>query len=334
MRIWLNHHFKLSGRKCCWFAVLLITVLLFQPGYASDVVRLTLKPAAKVNADTIRLSDIASAADAAASRWETIGAIEVARSPQPGQTRFVSVDYIRIRLKQAGIDMGGILFKGPADVRVTRQATALPVKPIREAIQTAILRQMPWPPEDVTISAIGFDENIQMPTGELSYRIVPNRGEDFLGKTILNLHLYVDGRVVRKVWAHANISVMADVVTLVRPLGKHQHVEMEDLALKRRDLAGLPSDAIRRIEDAVGNRALRMIYPDTVLRTSMISMPPVVNRGDVVKIVASSGAMTITATGLVKEQGRKGDMVRVVNTDSKRIVTARVAGPGTVEVDF
>jgi flagella basal body P-ring formation protein FlgA len=217
---------------------------------------------------------------------------------------------------------------------VTRQATALPVKPIREAIQRAIVQQMPWPPDDVTISAIRFDENIQMPTGDLTYRIVPNRGEDFLGKTILNLHLYVDGQPVRKVWAHANISVMADVVTLVRPLGKHQHVEMADLALKRRDLAGLPSDAIRRIEDAVGNRALRMIYPDTVLRTSMISMPPVVNRGDVVKIVASSGVMTITATGLVKEQGRKGDLVRVVNTDSKRIVTARVAGPGTVEVDF
>jgi len=334
MRIRLNLHFKRSGRTCYGVAVLLVTVLLFQLGEASEVVRLTLKPAAKIHADTIKLSEIASAADAAASRWETIGAIEVARSPQPGQTRFVSVDYIRIRLKQAGLDMDRMLFQGPADVRVTREAITLPVKRIHKAIETAIVQQMPWPPEDVTINAIRFDESIQLPTGVLTYRIVPNRKEDFLGKTILNLHFYVDGKPVRKVWAHANISVMADVVTLVRPLGKHQHVEMADLALERRDLAGLPSDAIRRIEDAVGNRTVRMIYPDTVLRTSMISMPPVVNRGDVVKIVASSGAMTITATGLVKEQGRKGDLVRVVNTDSKRIVTARVAGPGTVEVDF
>jgi flagella basal body P-ring formation protein FlgA len=66
----------------------------------------------------------------------------------------------------------------------------------------------------------------------------------------------------------------------------------------------------------------------------MISSPPLVKRGDIVKIVANAGTMTITATGMVKQQGCKGEMVRVVNTDSNRIITARVTGPGAVEVDF
>jgi flagella basal body P-ring formation protein FlgA len=66
----------------------------------------------------------------------------------------------------------------------------------------------------------------------------------------------------------------------------------------------------------------------------MISLPPLVKRGDIVKIVANTGIMTITATGMVKQKGRKGEMVRVMNTDSNRIVTARVTGPGAVEVDF
>ena len=49
---------------------------------------------------------------------------------------------------------------------------------------------------------------------------------------------------------------------------------------------------------------------------------------------ADAGAMTITATGLVKQQGRNGDVVRVMNTDSKRVILARITGPGAVKVDF
>jgi flagella basal body P-ring formation protein FlgA len=44
--------------------------------------------------------------------------------------------------------------------------------------------------------------------------------------------------------------------------------------------------------------------------------------------------MTITATGKVKQQGCKGEMISVINTDSNRVITARVIGPGAVEVEF
>jgi flagella basal body P-ring formation protein FlgA len=193
---------------------------------------------------------------------------------------------------------------------------------------------MPWKNEDVTIHDISFDETIQLPTGKVSYRIEPNRNEDYLGRTILAVQLYVNGEPVRRIWANATISVMADVVTVIRPLGKHQHIEQADLSVERRDLCDLSSDTVSRIEDAIGNRTTRMIYPHTVLQSSMIASPPLVRRGDIVKIVANAGPMMITATGMVKQQGCKGEMVRVVNTDSNRIITARVTGPGAVEVEF
>ena len=163
---------------------------------------------------------------------------------------------------------------------------------------------------------------------------MPKRHEDYLGPTILALHLFVDGKPVRKQWVNATISVMADVVTVARPLGKHQHVALEDLTIQRRDRSELAADTVSRVEDALGFRTTRMIYPDTVLRSSMLALPPLVRRGDLVKIVADAGPMTITATGVVKQQGSKGEMVRVMNTSSRRIILARVTGPGAVEVDF
>ncbi len=317
----------------CLFLILMPFV--FTPAaFSAEGTCLTLKASVVVDQDVVRLSDIGSLRGPSKSQLQSLGTTVVAKSPQPGQTRLVSIDYVRIRLRQAGVDTDALIYKGPQDVRISRRAATLPVRRIQRAVETAIRTRMPWKNEDVGISRITFDETIVLSTGKLSYRIVPNRNEDYLGRTMLALHLFVDGEPVRKLWVNATISVMADVVTVNRPLGKHQHIELSDLSVERRDLASLPSDTVSRIEDALGNRTTRMIYPNTVLQSSMIALPPLVKRGDIVKIVANSGPMTISVTGMVKQQGRKGEMVRVVNTDSKRIVTARVIGPGAVAVDF
>ena len=314
--------------------LLVAGILAAGVAYGGQPATLTLKAKAVVDHDAVTLAEVASLAGSSEQHLQALGAVSVAKSPQPGQTRFVGVDYIRIRLKQAGFDTTALVFKGSQDVRVTRLSAALPTQRIQRAVEAAIRSQMPWNNEDVTINSIQFDSGVNLPTGKLTYRIVPKRHEDYLGSTILALHLYVDGELVRKLWVNATISVMADVVTVVRALGKHQHIQLEDLSIRRRDLSELTADTVKRLEDALGYRTTRMIYPNTVLRSGMVALPPLVKRGDLVKIVAAAGPMTITATGLVKQQGRKGDMVRVMNTDSKRVINARVTGPGAVIVDF
>lgn len=308
--------------------------MLSSVAFSSTGICLTLKAVAVVDQESVRLSDIATLTGASASLLAPLGATVVARSPQPGQTRFVGIDYIRIRLKQAGLDTAAMTFEGPQDVQISRRATTLPTQHIQRAVEMAIRDRMPWKNENVTISNISLDETVQLPVGRLTYQIVPSRNEDYLGRTMLALHLFVDGEPVRKIWVNATVSVMADVVTVIRPLGKHAIVARADLSIERRNLEDLSSDTVSRIEDALGNRTTQMIYPQTVLQSSMIALPPVVRKGDIVKIIANTGSMTITATGMVKQQGCKGEMVRVVNTDSNRIITARVTGPGAVEVEF
>ena len=312
---------------------LTVTLLLALPAYCAPV-RLTLKTAAVVDRETVHLGDIAALHGGTQRRSKRLAETVVARSLMPGQIRFVDLDYIRIRLKQTGFDPDAMTFQGPREVRITRRAARLPASQIRRAVETAIRSRMPWKNNDVTIGDITFDDNIALPSGRLTYRIEPTPHEDYIGRTILGLRLFVDGKPVRKLWVKATITVMAKVVTVIRPLGKYQHIQPADLAMERRDLTKLPADTVLSLKDAVGNRTTRMIYPHTVLESKMMTSPPLVRRGDIVKIIARSGPMIITATGLAKQQGSKGEMVHVANTDSRRVITARVTGPGTVEVDF
>jgi len=323
-----------KGKRIAGFILAGLLFLLPADGYPDESIRVTLKTAAEIGQETVRLRDLAELSGGDPQQMTTMGDTVVARSPQPGQTRFVGGDYIRIRLRQAGFDTTRLFFQGASDVRISRASASLPVPRIRQAVEAAIRNRMPWKNENVTISDIQFDESVPLPVGKLTYRIVPKRNEDYLGGTILALHLFVDGEPVRRLWVNATISVLADVVVTVRPLGKHQYIRMEDLSVERRDLATIGSEPLTRLEDVLGNRTTRMVYPHTVLQTDMIALPPVVKRGDIVKIVAASGAMTITATGLVKEQGGKGDVIRVMNTDSKRIILARITGPGAVRVEY
>ncbi|PID40376.1 MAG: flagella basal body P-ring formation protein FlgA, partial [Proteobacteria bacterium] len=220
------------------------------------------------------------------------------------------------------------------NVRITRNAAVLPVERIRRAVEKTIQYHMPWPPEDVTLGQILIDDSIRLPVGALTYRVIPAPKEDYLGRTVLAVHLFVDGEPVKKISARTTISVMADVVVASRPLAKRRRIERSDLTIERRDLSTLPSDCLKRIEDAIGNRTSRMIYPRSVLQAGMITTPPVVQRGDIVRITVSAGPMVITAAGKAKQQGCKGETIRVVNTDSNRIIMARISGPGAVEVDF
>lgn len=322
------------GNRIAGVCLQVFLLLIATSVYAVDGIRITLKATAEIGPETLRLKDLGELRGGSPAQMKAMGDTVVAKSPQPGQTRFVGGDYIRLRLRQAGFDTSPIIFRGAADVRISRKSAALPVQEIRQAVESTIRHRMPWNGEHVSINGIRFDETVQLPVGKVTYRIVPKRNEDYLGSTILALHLFVDGEPVRKLWVNATISVMADVVVAVRPLGKHQYIRMEDMSIERRDLASIGSDPITRLEDVLGNRTTRMIYPQTVLQTDMIALPPLVKRGDIVKIVADAGPMTITATGLVRQQGRKGDVVRVMNTDSKRIILARITGPGAVKVDF
>ena len=314
--------------------MVMLIAALTAPVAAMQRIRVDLKPTVIVDREAVRLSDLAAVSGTSNGPLATLGEIVVAQAPLPGKTRFLDRDDIRLRLRQAGHDMASIEFQGAESVRMTRRAKTLPVDRIRRDVEAAIRQRMPWPDDQTIVRDIRFDEALQLPTGRLTYRITPNRNEDYLGRTVLALQLFVDDEPFRRVWVNATISVMADVVTVVRPLGKQQTIAREDLAVQPRDLAQLPADVVRRVEEAIGNRTTRMIYPDTILESGMFVAPPLVQRGDIVKIVARSGPLTITATGQVKQSGCKGEMVRVMNTDSSRIITARVTGPGAVEVEF
>jgi flagella basal body P-ring formation protein FlgA len=138
----------------------------------------------------------------------------------------------------------------------------------------------------------------------------------------------------RRLWVTANLEQRVRVAVVRRPLGRFKTIEAADVELKAVDVAGLPADRIDDPETAIGKRTRRALDSGTVLRPDLLEFPPIVKRGDRVRIIAESAGLRISAYGQVKQKGAQGELIPVVNLDSNKVVYARVVDSVTVKIEF
>lgn len=100
---------------------------------------------------------------------------------------------------------------------------------------------------------------------------------------------------------------------------------------------GLRADRIARNVvldpvNLVGKSPRRPIRPDEPVLGSELREPVLVPKNSLVTIRLQTARMVLTARGRAMEPGAQGDVIRVVNTKSNKIISANVTDAGTVEV--
>lgn len=80
------------------------------------------------------------------------------------------------------------------------------------------------------------------------------------------------------------------------------------------------------------SRAMRRIVEGACLGRTSLLVQPAVQRGQTVEAVARVGALEVVARLVAADRGDVGDVVRVVNPESRRTLKARIVAPGAVEV--
>jgi flagella basal body P-ring formation protein FlgA len=141
------------------------------------------------------------------------------------------------------------------------------------------------------------------------------------------------GASIERVRVRGDMSETADVLTLVRPLNRGEIVTKDDVQVERQPKRVV--GAFRAVDpnEIVGLAAKRQLRPGQPVVPSDFNRPLLVNRGETVLIVYESPGLVLSARGQALESGAKGDLVPVINPQSKRIVHGSVAGPGRVLVN-
>jgi len=97
----------------------------------------------------------------------------------------------------------------------------------------------------------------------------------------------------------------------------------------------LPAIALRRVPapgEVVGLKARRAIARGEALTSAVLIVPPAVRSGDEVTVKVAIGQVEVTGVAVASGSGQPGDVIRVMQPRTRRLVKARILGPGAVEV--
>lgn len=94
----------------------------------------------------------------------------------------------------------------------------------------------------------------------------------------------------------------------------------------------LGGDVAAAESQIVGMTPKRGVPVQTPVRMRDLQTPRVVAKGALVTVTFQTPRISLTAQGKSLEEGGVGDVIRIVNTQSNRIVQATVAGPNLVAV--
>ncbi|UCI09229.1 flagellar basal body P-ring formation chaperone FlgA [Mesorhizobium sp. B1-1-8] len=93
-----------------------------------------------------------------------------------------------------------------------------------------------------------------------------------------------------------------------------------------------PDAMATRSEELLGKVAKRTLLPGRYIPTAAIRDAWLVEQGASVQVYFTAGALTISATGVTLQPGAAGDLVRVRNIDSGKIISGTVMADGTIKV--
>lgn len=135
-----------------------------------------------------------------------------------------------------------------------------------------------------------------------------------------------------KIYITTKFNVYGNVVYASNTLARSHRIQKDDLVVREEAINKHHYTSFSDINDVIGMIAKRSIRHDSIIQANLLQAPKLVKRGDDVVIMASTQGIMIKMRGTAMQDGELGQQISVKNTQSDRIVKARVSDSGLVSV--
>jgi flagella basal body P-ring formation protein FlgA len=212
-------------------------------------------------------------------------------------------------------------------------AATLREQEITDLVTTEVVKRLQVSRQDVTVEWMDMSASSlvpALPEGRVSLEISPNA--HLGGKGSVPIQVSINGRRFRTIFPRLEVKVFQQVAVAKNRISRGTVANGGDVVLQRTPISGMNQAPLTNLVTVLGAEATRDIPPGTVLTAQMFRLPNVVKTGDMVSIVLTSGDLTIVYHGQARTAGAMGQLIKVINLESKREFTARVTGPNRVEI--
>jgi flagella basal body P-ring formation protein FlgA len=278
----------------------------------------------QVSGDLVRIGDVIDNAGSA-------GQIAIYRAPDLGTTGSLPVAQVLNTLRAHHVI--GVDTRDLKEISVTRLARTLEGKDIELQVARALERRnglgdaanlsltFDRDPGDVRLDA-GF-------TGGMQPTIA--RYDNRNGRFDVTFEIANENGAAAKLRFTGTAIETVEAAVLARTIERNEIVKSSDVVVERRPKAEVGADAAAR-DRAVGMQARRQLRAGQAIRAADLAKPDLVQRDQNVTLIYEAPGIYLTMRGKALDNGTEGDVVNVMNLQSKRMLSGTVIGRGQVSI--
>lgn len=304
-------------------ALLAVTVAPAAAQSRSETIAVpTLRASIRVADDIVRVGDLI----------DNAGSIAIYRAPDLGTTGTLPVAQVLNVLRShqvIGVDTGEL-----KEITVTRLARTIDNKEIEQQVSRAlegrhglgragnIALTFDRDPGDIRLEAtntgamqpIGVRYDARSTRFDVTFEISNDAGT-------APYKLRLTGTAIETI----------DAAVLVRNVERGELLKASDVLIERRPKAEIGNDAAVR-DSTIGMQVRRQLRAGQALRVADLVKPDLVTRDQNVTLIYRTSGLYLTIRGKAIDGGAEGDVVNVMNLQSKRAVSGVVTGRGEVSI--
>ncbi len=314
----------------------LLSVFTLLPIVNAGKIEINLKDTVILEDDVITIKDISTVTGDDPDLVDKVNSIEIGNAPGANTQRRIDSRFIRMRLNSANINTSNITFADTNSTLVSVESTKIKGIEIAEKAKQYLLDFLPMDEKETTVELGRIPANQWVPRRrdkiDFSVTLIDTRKDR--GKIELVVSASADGRLFFKVPVYFNVRVFEFVVITKKKIRRKQLLSKEDVFIARRDTTRMRGTTFSSIDDLEGMSATTPIQARTILTDHMIQRPPTIQQGSVVKLILKESGFKIVTKGLAQQTGYKGEVIKVRNLKSKKMLLGKIINPESVQVVF
>jgi len=287
--------------------------------------RPTLKSEAIIKGDIVRIGDLIENAGIVAS-------VPIFRAPDLGYTGTISADAVLEAVRSHALI--GVATGGVRDIVVTRASRIIPTKDVEDAIIKALsVRYDLGPTKDIVVTFAREMRALHVePSAQGALRVTQLEFDSRSGR--FDAAIEIPAGTGKRFVTHLAGRAVAtcEVATVTRTIERGSTLRESDVDMERRPRAEVGRDVVTGRQQIIGLAARGTLQPGRPIRVVDLMKPDLIQRNDAVTLVYEVPGITLTIRGKAIDGGAEGDVISVLNEQSKRTVQGRIVAPGRVLV--
>lgn len=306
------------------------------PGVLAGKIEINLMDKVVLEEKTITFSDISTVTADDVELVNKINSIEIGKTPWANNTRRISQDFLKIRLSLSNVNTADTIFTNAKSVVVSVESTKLTGTEIAQKAKEYLLDVLPVADRETTIELVSMPNDQWIPRKkdriDLDISLVdPSKDRGDVG---LIVSASSDSIRFFKIPVFFKVRVYEDVVVARKRIGRKQQLNERDLSIARRETTTINGFTFFSVDDLIGKTTTTVVQPNAIITEDLVEAPSIVTQGAVVELFIQSSGFKIITKGIAQETGCIGDVIKVKNIHSNKMLYGTIIDSDKIRIIF